>query len=75
MVIVGGKHSSNTVKLAEVCGEYCKACVHGLLLSDLLYPSDKGTGAVAVFDPFFLQQAENILSREFLKMIPCFIAI
>lgn len=28
MVIVGGKHSSNTVKLAEVCGEYCKACVH-----------------------------------------------
>ncbi len=34
-----------------------------LLLSDLLYPSDKGTGAVAVFDPFFLQQAENILSR------------
>ncbi|MCM1022629.1 MAG: bifunctional 4-hydroxy-3-methylbut-2-enyl diphosphate reductase/30S ribosomal protein S1 [Prevotella sp.] len=28
MVVVGGKHSSNTVKLAEICGLYCKACVH-----------------------------------------------
>ncbi len=27
-VVVGGKHSSNTVKLAEICGKYCKACVH-----------------------------------------------
>ncbi len=24
MLVVGGKHSSNTVKLAEVCGRYCK---------------------------------------------------
>lgn len=28
MVVVGGKHSSNTVKLAEICGKYCNACVH-----------------------------------------------
>lgn len=28
MVVVGGKHSSNTVKLADICGRYCKACVH-----------------------------------------------
>ena len=28
MVVVGGKHSSNTVKLAEICGQYCKACIH-----------------------------------------------
>lgn len=28
MIVVGGKHSSNTVKLAEICGKYCKACVH-----------------------------------------------
>lgn len=28
MIVVGGKHSSNTVKLADVCGRYCKACVH-----------------------------------------------
>ncbi len=28
MIVVGGKHSSNTVKLADICGKYCKACVH-----------------------------------------------
>lgn len=28
MIVVGGRHSSNTVKLAEVCSRYCKACVH-----------------------------------------------
>lgn len=28
MIVVGGKHSSNTVKLAEICGKYCKACMH-----------------------------------------------
>ena len=28
MIVVGGKHSSNTVKLAEICGQYCSACVH-----------------------------------------------
>ena len=28
MVVVGGRHSSNTVKLAEICGKCCKACVH-----------------------------------------------
>ncbi len=27
MIVVGGKHSSNTVKLADICGKYCKACV------------------------------------------------
>lgn len=25
MIVVGGKHSSNTVKLAELCGQYCPA--------------------------------------------------
>lgn len=28
MIVVGGKHSSNTVKLAEICSKHCKACVH-----------------------------------------------
>jgi len=28
MVVVGGMHSSNTVKLADICGKHCKACVH-----------------------------------------------
>lgn len=28
MVVVGGKHSSNTVKLAEICSRHCKACIH-----------------------------------------------
>lgn len=28
MIVVGGKHSSNTVKLAEICSKYCKACMH-----------------------------------------------
>lgn len=28
MIVVGGKHSSNTVKLAEICGKNCKACMH-----------------------------------------------
>lgn len=26
MLVVGGKHSSNTVKLFEICKEYCEAC-------------------------------------------------
>ncbi|MGN0675870.1 MAG: bifunctional 4-hydroxy-3-methylbut-2-enyl diphosphate reductase/30S ribosomal protein S1 [Oscillospiraceae bacterium] len=28
MVVIGGKHSSNTVKLAEICGKHCNACIH-----------------------------------------------
>ena len=28
MIVVGGMHSSNTCKLAEICGRYCKACIH-----------------------------------------------
>ncbi|MDE6131943.1 MAG: 4-hydroxy-3-methylbut-2-enyl diphosphate reductase, partial [Oscillospiraceae bacterium] len=28
MIVVGGKHSSNTVKLAEICSKNCKACMH-----------------------------------------------
>lgn len=28
MIVIGGKHSSNTVKLADICRRYCKACVH-----------------------------------------------
>ncbi|MCM1382568.1 MAG: bifunctional 4-hydroxy-3-methylbut-2-enyl diphosphate reductase/30S ribosomal protein S1 [Muribaculaceae bacterium] len=28
MIVVGGRHSSNTVKLAEICGKNCKACMH-----------------------------------------------
>lgn len=28
MIVVGGKHSSNTVKLAEICSKHCKACMH-----------------------------------------------
>lgn len=28
MIVIGGKHSSNTVKLAEICGRHCKACIH-----------------------------------------------
>ncbi len=28
MVVIGGKHSSNTVKLAEICSRHCKACIH-----------------------------------------------
>ncbi len=28
MAVVGSRHSSNTVKLAEICGRYCKNCVH-----------------------------------------------
>lgn len=28
MLVVGGRHSSNTVKLHQICSRYCKACVH-----------------------------------------------
>lgn len=28
MIVIGGMHSSNTCKLAEICGRYCKACIH-----------------------------------------------
>ncbi|HHW46290.1 MAG TPA: bifunctional 4-hydroxy-3-methylbut-2-enyl diphosphate reductase/30S ribosomal protein S1 [Clostridiales bacterium] len=28
MIIVGGKHSSNTAKLKEVCERYCGRCIH-----------------------------------------------
>ncbi len=28
MVVIGGRHSSNTVKLAEICSRHCKACIH-----------------------------------------------
>lgn len=28
MIVIGGTHSSNTVKLAEICGRHCKACIH-----------------------------------------------
>ena len=28
MIVIGGKHSSNTVKLAEICGRHCNACIH-----------------------------------------------
>ncbi|MBR4096734.1 MAG: bifunctional 4-hydroxy-3-methylbut-2-enyl diphosphate reductase/30S ribosomal protein S1 [Oscillospiraceae bacterium] len=28
MVVIGGKHSSNTVKLAEICSRHCKECIH-----------------------------------------------
>ena len=28
MIVIGGKHSSNTVKLADICGRNCKVCIH-----------------------------------------------
>ena len=28
MIVIGGKHSSNTVKLYNICSSHCKACVH-----------------------------------------------
>ncbi|MBP1560597.1 MAG: bifunctional 4-hydroxy-3-methylbut-2-enyl diphosphate reductase/30S ribosomal protein S1 [Oscillospiraceae bacterium] len=28
MIVIGGRHSSNTVKLADICGKYCHACIH-----------------------------------------------
>ena len=28
MIVIGGKHSSNTVKLAEICSKHCNACIH-----------------------------------------------
>ena len=28
MIVIGGKHSSNTVKLADICRRHCKACIH-----------------------------------------------
>lgn len=31
MIVIGGKHSSNTAKLFDICREHCKACI---LISD-----------------------------------------
>ena len=38
MVVIGGKHSSNTVKLAEICGRHCKACIHIENAGELDFP-------------------------------------
>ncbi len=35
MIVIGGKHSSNTVKLFDICKKHCKHCVHIENTSDL----------------------------------------
>ena len=42
MLVIGGKHSSNTVKLADICGSHCKNCIHIENADELDFPFIKG---------------------------------
>ncbi len=49
MLVVGGKHSSNTVKLSEVCGKYCKVLhiENAQELRSLKFPYTENIGITA----------------------------
>lgn len=48
MIVIGGKHSSNTQKLYEICKKYCSNTYYIQTLSDLEIETLKSTGCVGI---------------------------
>lgn len=48
MIVIGGRHSSNTQKLFEICSKYCKDTYYIQTLSDLEPDTLKFTGCVGI---------------------------
>lgn len=48
MIVIGGKHSSNTQKLFEICKKYCSNTYYIQTLSDLEIETLKSTGCVGI---------------------------
>lgn len=48
MIVIGGKHSSNTQKLFEICSKYCDHTYYIQTLSDLEIETLKFTGCVGI---------------------------
>lgn len=48
MIVIGGKHSSNTQKLYEICKKYCSNTYYIQTLSDLELETLKSTGCVGI---------------------------
>ena len=68
MIIIGGKHSSNTVKLQEVCSRYCKAILietKDELDKPPVVPSGKiGVTAGASTPAYIIKEVLNTMSEE-----------
>ncbi|MGN0604888.1 MAG: bifunctional 4-hydroxy-3-methylbut-2-enyl diphosphate reductase/30S ribosomal protein S1 [Oscillospiraceae bacterium] len=78
MIIIGGKHSSNTIKLYNVCNKYCPSYhienVSGLDGIDLSYANKIGITAGASTPAYIIkevqsQMSENLREESFEEML------